>query len=330
MQNPELPPYDAFYSKLRSCNPLETECTDYVNLSKNGLTAEQAVIKVKLSKLPPTGSENYHYLQQIWKKEQMSSFKDFLRWYNNKDVVSTLDAMQKLIAFYHDKDIARLKLGCTLPNWDNICLHTSTDAKFYPFREGDKDLMEKIQEDVVGGHLSFSHAKQLLMRLLSESLQTYANLLIGLMPVSYTPTRCVNPCPPVFIRVSVSIQKPVDSHLDKTRPVALKIWSCPIFIAQDLIVKLRAPTLQADRRKLTASVLMGFVVIATLCLKQWVAFTTFFSVKSSAHLLLKKISNVAVGKENSMIWDEMIHTGEMFHCHWNVGMWVVDILQDNH
>ena len=28
MQNQELPPYDAFCSKLRSCNLLETECTD--------------------------------------------------------------------------------------------------------------------------------------------------------------------------------------------------------------------------------------------------------------------------------------------------------------
>ena len=28
LQNPELPPYDAFYSKLRCCNPLETEYTD--------------------------------------------------------------------------------------------------------------------------------------------------------------------------------------------------------------------------------------------------------------------------------------------------------------
>ena len=27
MQNTELPPYEAFYSKLRSCNPLETEYT---------------------------------------------------------------------------------------------------------------------------------------------------------------------------------------------------------------------------------------------------------------------------------------------------------------
>ena len=44
-QNTELPPYDAFYSKLRSCNPLEAKDTDYVNLLKSGLTTEQAVIK---------------------------------------------------------------------------------------------------------------------------------------------------------------------------------------------------------------------------------------------------------------------------------------------
>ena len=48
MQNTELPPYDAFYIKLRSCNPLEAEYTDYVNLLKGGLTTEQAVVKLKL------------------------------------------------------------------------------------------------------------------------------------------------------------------------------------------------------------------------------------------------------------------------------------------
>ena len=79
MYTTELPPLDAFYSKLRTCNPFEAEYTDYVNLLKSGLTTEQAVIKLKLSKPTPTGTENYQYLQQIWKQEQMSSFKDFLR-----------------------------------------------------------------------------------------------------------------------------------------------------------------------------------------------------------------------------------------------------------
>ena len=98
LQNTELPPYDAFYRKL-SCDPLETQYTDYANLMKNELFTEQAVIKLKLSKPPPTGIENYHYFQQIWKQEQMSSFKDFLRSYNNEDVVPTLEATDKTIAF---------------------------------------------------------------------------------------------------------------------------------------------------------------------------------------------------------------------------------------
>ena len=74
----------------------------------------------------------------------MSSFKDFLLWYKEKDDVPTLEVMQKMIAFYHDKDIDMFKLGCSLPNLANICLHKSTDAKFYPFTEGDEDLLEKV------------------------------------------------------------------------------------------------------------------------------------------------------------------------------------------
>ena len=159
-----------------------------------------------------------------------------------------------------------------------------------PSQRGMKTYWEKFEKTSFVDHLSFLHAKQLLMKLLSESLQTYAYLLLGLMPANFTRTRCVNPCPPVFIRLGISIQKPLDSHLDK-RLVALKIWSCLIFNVQDQIVKLRASTLEADRRRLTASVLMGFVILTILCLKQWVAFTTFVPVKSSAHLSLKKISN---------------------------------------
>ena len=56
-----------------------------------------------------------------------------------------------MIAFYHDKNIDMLKLGCTLPNLASIRLHKSTEAKIYPFTEGDKNLLEKIREDVVGG-----------------------------------------------------------------------------------------------------------------------------------------------------------------------------------
>ena len=51
-----------------------------------------------------------------------------------------------------------LKLGCTLPNLANICLHKSSSANFYPFTETDKDLLQKVREDVVGGpFIVFTH-----------------------------------------------------------------------------------------------------------------------------------------------------------------------------
>ena len=66
--------------------------------------------------------------------------------------------MQKMLVFHHKKGIDMLKLGCTLPNLANICLHKSTNAKFYPFTEADKDLLQKIREDMVGGpSIVFTH-----------------------------------------------------------------------------------------------------------------------------------------------------------------------------
>ena len=147
----QLPSYDDFYSKLKNSNPLDKEFDDYQKLLNTGITEEQGLKKLGLKTKPATGLENSNYLKSIWEQEKMTTFRDFLRWYNNKDVVPTLDAMQKMIEFYHDKGIDMLKLGCTLPNLANICLHKSTDYKFYPFFSSDSDLLEKIREDMTGG-----------------------------------------------------------------------------------------------------------------------------------------------------------------------------------
>ena len=74
-----------------------------------------------------------------------------MRRYNNKDVVPTVEAMQEMVAFYHGKDIDMLRLGCTLPNLANVCLHKSTDTNFGPFSERAENLLEKTEEDVVDG-----------------------------------------------------------------------------------------------------------------------------------------------------------------------------------
>ena len=151
LNNKELPPNDSFFSKLRNNNPLGKDYNDFENLTTSGLSSEQAVCKLRLNKIPPKGDENYAYLRNIWVSEGLKSFKDFLMWSNTKDFVPTLEEMQKMIEFYHKKEIDITKLSCTLPSLANNCLHKSTDSKFYPLTESDKDLLEKIHEDMIGG-----------------------------------------------------------------------------------------------------------------------------------------------------------------------------------
>ena len=109
--NKEFPPYDYFFSILRNSNPHENDYSDFQNFVNSGLTTELAVIKLRMDRIPPTGAENYLYLQSIWENHNMQNFSDFLKWYNNKDVVPTLEVMQKTIEFYHNKGIDMLKLG---------------------------------------------------------------------------------------------------------------------------------------------------------------------------------------------------------------------------
>ena len=59
MNNKELPSYDSFFSILRNSNSLEKEYNDFQNLVNSVLTTEQAVAKLRLDRIPPTGAENY-------------------------------------------------------------------------------------------------------------------------------------------------------------------------------------------------------------------------------------------------------------------------------
>ena len=68
-----------------------------------------------------------------------------------RDVVPTLNAMTKMILFYHSKQIDMLKLGYTLPNWANRILHSSTDATFFPFCEQDKEYANYIRNWLTRG-----------------------------------------------------------------------------------------------------------------------------------------------------------------------------------
>ena len=177
LNNKELTPYDSFFSKLRKINSLENHHNDFKDLTTSGLSSKQAVCKLRLNKMPPTGDENYACLQSIWVNKGMKSFKDFLMWYNNKDVIPTLEAMKKMIGFYHQKEIDVLKFGCTLPNLANICLHKTTDSKFYFLPKATKNFWRRFVKTWLVVPPLTLHAKLWLTKLLSANQRICASQL---------------------------------------------------------------------------------------------------------------------------------------------------------
>ena len=96
---------------MRDHNPLEKDFTVFTKLLNSGLSKQEALKELRLKVVPPSGIDNYNYLKIVWEQEQMTAFQDFVRWYNNKDVVPTLGAMQKMMKFYQKK-------GLICWNWD--------------------------------------------------------------------------------------------------------------------------------------------------------------------------------------------------------------------
>ena len=148
-----------------------------------------------MDRTPPAGAENVSFLQSVWKDSNMQFFSDFLKWYNNKDVIPTLEIMQKMIEFYHNKGMDMLKLGCTLLFLANICLHKTTDSKFYPFTESDKDLLEKLREDMVGGPSIVFTRKAVVDKTFTRQSSNFCKSIVGIVASHFYSYSTCQPMP---------------------------------------------------------------------------------------------------------------------------------------
>ena len=204
----------------------------------------------------------------------MKSFKDFLMWYNNKDVLSTLEATQKKIEFYHQKEIDMLKLGCTLHNLANICLHKSTDSKFYPFTESDKDLLEKIREDMVGGPSIVLTRKAVVDETFIRKSTNLCKSIVGIDASQLYP---YSMCQPMPTGLYTRWNHDTESQMFKPRQNKTRSFENMVFLNFNKLVRsvrLKAMLQLVDKRRLIALVLMEFVTIVTLSSKQWVVIST--------------------------------------------------------
>ena len=163
-----------------------------------------------------------------------------------------------------------LKLGCTFPNLTNVCLHKSTDSKFYPLLKATKTcrrIFVKIW--LLVPPLSL-HAKLWLTKLLSANQRIGASQLSAQKQANSIPIRCANQCLLDCIQDGTMTLNLKNSWLGRTKHALSKIWSFLIFNKLLGNVRLKAMVQLVDKRRLIASVLMEFLTIVTLSLKHWV------------------------------------------------------------
>ena len=135
-----LPAYNHFYSELKGFNVLEEEILQWE--------------KHQRGPPPKSGIQKYNDLQNIWKEKNMSSFRDFLEWYNNLDVSPLIKAVSALQNFYKSRSIDVFKTTISVPGVARqMCFESAINsgATFALFDNTNKDLYHKICNNIVGG-----------------------------------------------------------------------------------------------------------------------------------------------------------------------------------
>ncbi|KAK3109123.1 hypothetical protein FSP39_023489 [Pinctada imbricata] len=132
------------------------------------------VSKLEVTELPPPAAfysslkqtcisdDEYDLCRQAWVGHDMTTFKDFLVWYNNLDVGPFVTAVTRLQTFYFDRNIDIFKIAMSAPGIARKMLFDTAKregAEFTIFDERNKDLYHCIKRNIVGGPSIIYHRK---------------------------------------------------------------------------------------------------------------------------------------------------------------------------
>ena len=104
-------------------------------------------------------NDDYARCQAVWRNNQMTTMRDYLVWYNNRDVTPFLEAIAKQFAFYHDRGIDMFKDGISVPGLSLLYLFSNLpkDTFFTVFNNTNKDAHKLVKDNIVGGPAIIFH-----------------------------------------------------------------------------------------------------------------------------------------------------------------------------
>ena len=126
LEDSALPPKEAFYSRLKN---------------------------------EDIADNDYARCQTVWRDNRMKSMRDFLVWYNNRDVVPFLEAIDKQFAFYKQQNIDMFKDGVSVRGLTLLYLfhELPSNTFFTVFNQTNSDLHLLVKDNIVGGPAIIFH-----------------------------------------------------------------------------------------------------------------------------------------------------------------------------
>ena len=103
--------------------------------------------------------DDYARCQAVWCDNRMKSMRDFLVWYNNRDVIPFLEAIDKQFAFYKQQNIDMFKDGVSVPGLTLLYLFNELPSNtfFTVFNQTNSDLHLLVKYNIVGGPAIIFH-----------------------------------------------------------------------------------------------------------------------------------------------------------------------------
>ena len=122
-----LPPYEAFYSRLKNANVLDENQGELAGRRRHG------------------------ELLELWKNKGMKTFRDFLEHYNNADVGPFILALERQSSVYRDLGLDMAKDAVTLPGLAMKYSFRELGGLFHTFHQDESDLHGLVMQNIVGG-----------------------------------------------------------------------------------------------------------------------------------------------------------------------------------
>ena len=144
----DLPPYTAFYSRLKDTNVLNAEYSAYC--IKNNMDERDGLYRVSSDKRPQTGYEKYDTMKDLWVKNRWENLGDYLEYYNVQDVIPFLNAICRYAREMRDNNVDLTRDAISLPGLAKKILYKHIRPKSL-YHIDDPFVYSTIQSSEVGG-----------------------------------------------------------------------------------------------------------------------------------------------------------------------------------